>query len=164
MTLACLLLMQCCSMHMVPGSAGHVWFIQWVHSHTHAQGFHTGDLYSLAEEFEESHLFIGWQRRWQTDPQVQGCFCWWQMWRFDSLNLAHMLTEKKHISLSYPDTGRAQSYTLCRGMFEATSGNSIVLLCSTSTYMWSTCGILSKNISWFIATLYLCGRCYWFKH
>lgn len=31
--LACLLLMQCCSMHMVPGGAGHVWFIRCVPTH-----------------------------------------------------------------------------------------------------------------------------------
>lgn len=33
MTLACLLLMHCCSMHTVPGGAGHVWFIRCVPTH-----------------------------------------------------------------------------------------------------------------------------------
>lgn len=86
-TLACLLLMQCCSMHIVPGGAGHVWFIQCVP--TQAEGFHTSYLYSWVKEFAESHLFIGWQRRWQTDPQVLECFLWWQMWRFDTVWTSH---------------------------------------------------------------------------
>lgn len=33
MTLACLLLMQCYSMHMVPGGADHVWFIRCIHTY-----------------------------------------------------------------------------------------------------------------------------------
>lgn len=73
--LASLSLMQCSSMHMVPGGAGHVWFI-WCIPTRRQRDFmlHSIYLYSPVEEFVVSHLSIGWQQGWQTDPLVHGCF------------------------------------------------------------------------------------------
>lgn len=97
-TLACLLLMQCCSMHMVPGGAGHVWFIRSVPTHR-LRAFipvisipERRSLQTLTSSLADSG-------GWQTDPQVTGRFLLMAdvvIWH--SLNLAHMLTEWKHVS------------------------------------------------------------------
>ena len=134
--------------------------IYTVRSHTQAGGFHTSYLYSWVKEFAESHLLIGWQQRWQTDPQVQECFRRWQMWRFDTVWSSHTCSLNGSTFLSFY-TGCAKSYTSCRGMLAATSGDSRVLLYTTSIYMWIACGIAGSNFSWFILSLYLGDRCSW---
>ena len=53
------------------------------------------------------------------------------------------------------------AYTSCRGISAATSGDSLVCLYSTSTYIWITCGIPGSNVAWFIVSLYWDERCLW---
>lgn len=70
-------------MHVVPGGAGHVWFMWRVRCDpTRRPSAFLPATYT--SECVNSHLFIGWQKRWQTDPQLQVCVFWWQMWWFDT--------------------------------------------------------------------------------
>lgn len=96
--LACLLLMQCCSMHMVPGGAGHVWFIRCVPTHT-GRGLSCQLSVFLSEGVCRVSP-LHWLTAGVTDrPPGTGAFPLMadvEIWH--SLNLAHVLTEWKHIS------------------------------------------------------------------
>lgn len=69
----------------------------------------------------------------------------------------------KHVSPFYTDAGCPQSYTSCRWISAAASGDS----CSSVLYihsirMWITGGIPGLNVSWFIVSFNLGERCSWF--
>ncbi len=161
MTLACLLLMQCCSMHMVPGGAGHVWFIGCVPTHRPRAFIPVICIPDWVKEFAVSPPH--WLTAEVTDrPAGTGAFS--ADGRCGDLTQSEpwhtcLLNESTFRSF-HTDVGCAQSYTSCRGMSAATSGDSLVLLCTTSVYMWIPCAIPGSNFSWFI--LFYVSRCLWF--
>ena len=150
MTLACLLLMHCCSMHTVPGGAGHVWFI-WCVPHTGR-----GLWCQLSVFLSEGVCRVSpphWLTAEVTDRALgTGVFMLMAdvaIWH--SLNLAHMLTEWKHISLLLPR---------CR--LWCWQPHLEILLFTTSIYMWITCGVSGSYFSGFI--VYLTGVLVWQKY
>lgn len=75
-TLVCLILMQCCSVHVVAGGAGHVWFMWRVQRLPTRRP----SVFLPASYTSEWGLWIPTfslvQERWQTDLQLQECVCW----------------------------------------------------------------------------------------
>lgn len=101
MTLVCFLLMPCCSIYIkvVPGGAGHVWFIgRFILRHlTRAFILYITTVWRSLK----SHLFIGWGRMWWT---ASYSVCWWQMWWFDTGWIFHTCSSKGSTFLSFfPD-------------------------------------------------------------
>lgn len=149
MTLACLLLMQHCSMHMVPGGAGHVWFIRCVPTHR-PRAFILAisipewrSLQTLTSSLADS----GGDRQTPRyrSVSVDG--------RCGDLTQSEPRTHTHWMEAHFFPLRRRRVCAALYLMQRQIHAEILVFFCSRHPYTWVTCGI------WFIVSFYCSGIC-----
>lgn len=142
MTPVCLLLMQCCSMHVVPGGTGHVWFMWRVHCvPTRRPSAFVAAIYMSERGLWSLTFSLADRRGDRQTPSYRSVFA---DSRCGDLIQSESCT---HVSLFFPDVDRARSHIW---RFYCSSVQHSLILAKYVWNAWLKC---------FIILFYVHGRC-----